>query len=54
MLNGLSAREIAKVKARLMRFRKIASTSEAEGERQNALRLAEQAEEKLRTLEAQE
>ena len=40
--------------ARLMRFRKIASTSEVEGERQNALRLAEQAEEKLRTLEAQE
>ena len=51
---GDKAREIAKVKARLMRFRKIASTSEAEGERQNALRLAEQAEEKLRTLEAQE
>jgi len=40
-------REIAKLKARLARFRKIASTSEADGERGNAARLAEQAEAKL-------
>lgn len=39
-------REIAKLKARLARFKKIAASSTAEGERENALRLARQAEDK--------
>ena len=44
-------REIAKLKARLARFKKIAASSEAEGERDNALRLAKQAEDKLEILQ---
>ena len=47
---GDKQREIAKVRARLLRFRKIAESSTAEGERENAMRLAEQAEAKLAQL----
>ena len=47
---GDKEREIAKVRARLLRFRKIAESSTAEGERENAVRLAEQAEAKLAQL----
>ena len=43
-------REIAKLKARLLRFQKIAESSTADGERENAQRLAEQTELKLSTL----
>jgi len=51
---GDKQREIAKLKARLLRFKKIAEGSTAEGERENALRLAEQAEAKLMQLEEQD
>lgn len=51
---GDKQREIAKLKARLGRFRKIAASSTADGERENAQRLAEQAEEKLQRLTAEE
>jgi len=47
---GDKQREIAKLKARLLRFKKIAESSTAGGERENALRLAAQAEEKLNSL----
>ena len=47
---GDKAREIAKLKARLARFNKIAASSTAEGESKNAMRLAQQAQEKLDTL----
>ena len=47
---GDKQREIAKLKARLQRFQKIAESSTAEGEKENALRLAEQAEAKLNSL----
>ena len=47
---GDKQREIAKLKARLLRFKKIADGSTAEGERENALRLAAQAEDKLQSL----
>jgi len=47
---GDKDREIAKLKARLARFQKIAATSAADGERENATRLAEQAEAKLNIL----
>jgi len=43
-------REIAKLRARLARFRKIAASSTAEGESNNAARLAKQAEDKLEIL----
>ena len=36
--------------ARLLRFQKIAESSTADGEKENALRLAEQAETKLNSL----
>ena len=45
-----NAREIAKVQARLSRFRQIAKESTAEGEVENARRLAGQAEAKLAQL----
>ena len=51
---GDKQREIGKLKARLQRFNKIASTSTAEGERENAERLAKQAAAKLETLQAAE
>jgi hypothetical protein len=51
--DGGKEREIAKLKARLTRFNKIAKTTEAEGERENALRLARQAQEKLESLTAE-
>lgn len=41
---------VAKLRGRLARFKKIAQTSTAEGERENAERLAEQAEAKLEQL----
>ena len=47
---GNKEREIAKLKARLARFQKIAESSTAEGERENAMRLAAQAQDKLDTL----
>jgi hypothetical protein len=47
---GDKEREIGKLKARLARFQKIVATSEAEGERVNAQRLAEQAQGKLDSL----
>ena len=43
-------REIAKLRARLTRFKKIADSSTADGERENARRLADQAEAKLNSL----
>ena len=48
---GDKQREIAKLKARILRFQKIANSSTAEGERENAQRLAEQAQAKLQSLE---
>ena len=51
---GDKSREIAKLKARLARFKKIAEATEAEGERENAMRLAEQAEQKLMSLMEEE
>ena len=50
---GDKEREMAKWKARLLRFEKIASSSAADGERDNARRLAEQAQQKIASLEAQ-
>ena len=50
---GDKERELAKWKARLMRFEKIAASSSAEGEQANARRLAEQAQTKIASLEAQ-
>jgi len=47
-------REVAKWKARLARFQKIVNSSGAQGERDNAQRLAEQAELKLQQLEEQD
>jgi len=47
-------REIAKLRARLTRFKKIADSSTADGERENARRLADQAEGKLNSLLAAE
>jgi len=49
--DGGKARELAKLKARLKRFEKIARDSEQAGERENAARLAEQAREKIKDLE---
>jgi len=43
-------REVAKWKARLARFEKIANSTTAEGERENAQRLAEQAKQKVDSL----
>ena len=51
---GGKEREMAKLKARLARFRKIAEGSTAEGERENAARLAKQAGDKLAVLQAEE
>uniref|UniRef100_A0A7S0IXY8 Plus3 domain-containing protein n=1 Tax=Calcidiscus leptoporus TaxID=127549 RepID=A0A7S0IXY8_9EUKA len=47
-------REVAKWKARLKRFEKIASSSAAEGERTNAKRLAAQARDKVEALTSQD
>ena len=51
--SGGKQRELAKWRARLKRFEQIAASSVAEGERDNALRLAEQARNKLEFLESQ-
>ena len=50
---GDKDREIAKVKSRLARFKKIAASSTSKGERDNAFRLAQQAEAKLNSLMAE-
>jgi hypothetical protein len=50
-LGDASGREVAKWKARLSRFSKIAKSSVSAGERDNATRLAEQARLKIEQLE---
>ena len=50
-VDGGKARELAKWRARLRRFEKIAEASAADGERANAERLANQAREKIESLE---
>ena len=52
--SGKKQRELAKWKARLKRFNTIATSSGAEGERENARRLAEQAQAKIDSLEEQQ
>ena len=47
---GDKAREIAKLKSRIARFKKIVEASSASGERENAQRLIDQAEQKLASL----
>ena len=51
---GGKQREKAKWQARLKRFLQIAQSSTADGERENAQRLAEQAQAKLDSLEEQQ